>query len=49
MGMNHVTIPMSHYWKELRFLYRGIELGAFIAREMPKTMHMHVALYRGKK
>ena len=42
-GKNYVTIPMSHSWERITsfvpWVTHGIELRAFIARKMPKSMH----------
>ena len=43
VGKNYVTIPMSHSWERIMsfapWVTHGIELRAFIARKMPKSMH----------
>ena len=52
MGKNYVTIPMNHSWKELRlfapWVTHGVELRAFIARKMPRSMH-NMRPYIGKE
>ena len=43
MGKNYVTIPMYHSWERITsfapWVTHGIELRAFIARKMLKSMH----------
>ena len=43
MGKNYVTIPMSHSWERIMsfapWVIHGIELRAFIARKMSRSMH----------
>jgi len=43
MGKNYVTIPMSHSWEKITsfapWVTHGVELRAFIARKMPRSMH----------
>ena len=42
MGKNYVTIPMSYSWERIVFCtlgYSWVELSAFIARKMPRSMH----------
>ena len=43
MGKNYVTIPMSHSWERITsfapLVTHGVELRAFIARKMPRSMH----------
>ena len=42
MEKNYVTIPMSHSWERITsfaWVSHAVELRAFIARKMPKSMH----------
>ena len=52
MGKNYVTIPMSHSWERITsfapWVTHGVELHAFIARKMPRSMH-NMRPYIGKE
>ena len=52
MGKNYVTIPMSHLWERITsfapWVTHGVELRAFIARKMPRSMH-NMRPYIGKE
>ena len=52
MGKNYVTIPMSHSWERITsfapWVTHGVELRAFIARKMPRSMH-NMRPYIGKE
>ena len=52
MGKNYVTIPMSHSWERITsfapWVTHGIELRAFIARKMARSMH-YMWSYIGKE
>ena len=52
MGKNYVTIPMSHSWERITsfapWVTHGVELRAFIAHKMPRSMH-NMRPYIGKE